>query len=86
MLDTISDLITGIVELTARGVYALVRMLFGWEASRERPAWVRIIAIGLILLLAAILFSIFYTLFITAFYVLLAIAAIGAVLAFFAAS
>ncbi len=86
MLDTISDLITGIVELTARGVYALVRMLFGWEASLERPAWVRIIAIGLILLLAAILFSIFFTLFVTAFYVLLAIAAIGAVLAVFAAS
>jgi hypothetical protein len=86
MLDTISDLITGIVELTARGVYALVRMLFGWESSRERPAWVRVIAIGLILLIVVILFSIFYTLFVTAFYILLAIAAIGAVLAFFAAS
>ncbi len=86
MLDTISDLIAGIVELTARGVYAIVRMLFGWEASRERPAWVRVIAIGLILLLAAILFSVLFTVFITAFYVLLAIVAIGAVLAFFAAS
>ena len=86
MLDTVGDLISGVVELAARGVYAILRMLFGWEASRERPAWVRVIAIGLILLVAVILFSIFYTLFITAFYVLLAIAAIGAVLAFFAAS
>jgi hypothetical protein len=86
MLDTISDLVTGIIEVTARGVYALVRMLFGWEASRERPAWVRVVAIGLILLLAAILFSLLFTVFITALYVLLAIAAVGAVLAFFAAS
>jgi hypothetical protein len=47
---------------------------------------VSVVAIGLILLLAAILFSIFYTLFITAFYILLALVAVGAVLAFFAAS
>jgi hypothetical protein len=83
MLDIVSDMITGIVELTAQIIYAIVSKLFGWEASRERPAWVRIVAISVILLTAAILFYVFLAVFISAFYALLAIAAIGAVIALF---
>jgi hypothetical protein len=82
MLDTIGDLISGVVELVARGVFAVARVLFRWEASVERPAWVRVVAIILILFVCATLFSFLFTFFLMAFYVLLAIAAIGAVIAF----
>ena len=66
----------------AQGVFAVVRTLFRWEASHERPGWVRVIAIGLIILFALSLVSMLFSLFVMAFYVLLAIAAVGAVLAF----
>jgi hypothetical protein len=86
MLDTIGDLISGLVELVARGVFAIARSLFRWEASAERPGWVRFVAIALILIVCAVLFSVLFSFFVMAFYVLLAIAAIGAVIAFFAGS
>ncbi len=83
MLDSIGDLIGALVELVAQGVFAVARALFRWEASTPRPAWVRVVAIGLILAACVALFSILFTLFAVVFYILLAIAAIGAVLAFF---
>jgi uncharacterized BrkB/YihY/UPF0761 family membrane protein len=82
MLETISDLVNAVVELVARGVFALLRLMFRWEPSRERPAWVRALAIVVILAFAGTILSVAFAFFVTAFYVLLAIAAIGAVLAF----
>jgi hypothetical protein len=81
MLDTVGDLVSGLVELVSLGVFALARSMFRWEASVARPAWVRVVAIGLILAACAALFGIIVTLFVTTFYILLAVAAIGAVIA-----
>jgi hypothetical protein len=81
MLDTIGDLVGGLVELVARGVFAIARGLFRWEASVERPGWVRVVAIAIILLICAALVSLLFTLFAVAFYVVLAIVLIGGVIA-----
>jgi hypothetical protein len=81
MLDTIGDLVSGLVELVSRAVFGLAKLMFRWEASVERPAWVRVAAIGLILLACAALFSLLVSIFAAAFYILLAVAAIGAVIA-----
>jgi Na+/melibiose symporter-like transporter len=83
MLDTISDLISGIVEFVSRGVFAVARVLFRWEASAERPGWVRVVAIGIILVACASLLTLLVSLFVTALYVLAFIAAVGAAIAFF---
>ncbi len=81
MLDTVGDLVSGLVELVARGVFAVCKAMFRWEASVERPAWVRVVAIAIILCVAAALVSVLFTLFAVVFYILLAIAVIGALLA-----
>jgi hypothetical protein len=85
MLDTIGDLVSGLVELVARGVFAVVRGLFRWEASTPRPGWVRAVAIGLILLVAAGLVSLLLSIFAMLAYLAIAIAAIGAAVAWFGA-
>jgi hypothetical protein len=80
MLDTVGGLVSGLVELVARGVFALARRIFRWEASAERPGWVRAAAILIVLAMCAVLFSIVLTLFTAAFYILFVVAAIGAVI------
>jgi hypothetical protein len=81
MLDTVGDLVSGLVELVARGVFAACKAMFRWEASAVRPAWVRVVAIAIIVCIAAAMASVLFTLFAVAFYILLAIAVVGALLA-----
>ena len=82
MLDSIGDLVSGLVELVARGVYGVLRLIFRWETAPERPAWVRAVAIVLILLVTAVIASVFFAFLTMAFYVLVAVAVIGAIIAF----
>ncbi len=86
MIDAISEFFGALIEMVASAVFALARRLFRWEASTPRPAWVRLVAIGIILAACAFLFSMLLSIFAFAFYAVLAIAAVVAVIAFFAAS
>jgi hypothetical protein len=78
MLDTIGDLISGLVELVSRGVFAIARALFRWEASVERPVWIRAVAIGVILVICAGLLTLLFRLFAIVFYILIILAVIAA--------
>jgi hypothetical protein len=82
MLDTIGDVVGGLVELVAAAVHGLLKLVFRMEPGAERPGWVRAIAILLIVVAAGAILSFAFAFFAMAFYVLLAIAAIGAAIAF----
>ncbi len=86
MLEAIGGLFGALVEVVASAVFAVARSLFRWEASVARPAWVRLVAIGIILAVSVFLFSILLSIFAFAFYAALAVAAVIAVVAFFASN
>ncbi|MGL4243045.1 MAG: hypothetical protein ACRCTI_18180 [Beijerinckiaceae bacterium] len=82
MLETLGDIVSGLVELVASFVYSVLKFLFRLEPGAERPAWVRAVAILLIIIAAGAIVYFAFAFFVTAFYVLVAIAAIGAVIGF----
>jgi hypothetical protein len=86
MLESISDLINAIVEIVANTLFAILRALFGWDAARERPTWLRIVSKTVIALLAIILISVLLAFLSAYLYVLAIVAAIGAVVALFGLS
>ncbi len=86
MLDTIGEIVGALVEMVASAVFAVARGLFRWEASAPRPAWVRVVAIGIILAACGVLLSMLLSILAFAFYVVVAIAVVVIAIAFFTAS
>jgi hypothetical protein len=80
MLDTLSNLVIGLVELVAGAVHWILKRIFGLKPEAERPGWVRALAILLIVGFAIIVLGLAFAFFVTAFYVLVVIASIGAVI------
>lgn len=82
MLDTISDIVNGLVEIVASALHGLLKLVLRLRPDAERPPWVRLLAILLIVAVALVILRLAFAFFVMAFYVLVAVAAIGAVIAF----
>jgi hypothetical protein len=82
MLDAAINLVVGLVEFVAGAVHWILKRIFRMKPGDERPGWVRAIAILLIVGFVIAILGLAFAFFVTAFYVLLVIAAIGAVIGF----
>jgi hypothetical protein len=81
MLESISDLINGIVDIVANSLFAILRVLFGWDAARERPTWLGVISKTITALIAIMLISVLLAFLSAYLYILAIVAAIGAIVA-----
>jgi uncharacterized BrkB/YihY/UPF0761 family membrane protein len=80
MLDTISDAIGAVVEIVASALHGVLRLVF--RMGPERPAWLRIVAAALVVVLTLAICSVLFAYLAFAVFVVAVGAALAAVVAF----